>query len=215
MKNKLSSRLYIASTFISTSPILDVGSDHGQLAIYLSNKGYTVYASENKKGPFNFLKESIFLSNSDVTCLFIDGIKDMPRTIKSVVILGMGGDTIYNILNEGKKTLSNVEEIIIEPQSSFSKPITFLNQNNFKNMDGKMIFERKYYPILKFIHGKEDHTLNELELNYGSFIVKNKDELLIKKIKLELNKLRSLSSSGVKKEEEILKLEKYLSILEN
>lgn len=215
MKTKLSNRLFTASSYISSSPIIDVGSDHGQLAIYLSSKGYKVYASENKIGPFNILKESILNSNSSVNCIFLDGIKDMPSEIKSVVILGMGGDTIYKILNEGKSKLSSIDEIIIEPQSSFIKPISFLYENNFKNVDGKFIFERKYYPILKFLHGIEDHQLNDLELNYGSFIVNNKDELLIKKLKSELNKLNSLTNSGVKKIEEITKLEKYLSILEN
>lgn len=215
MKTKLSNRLYIASTYVSSSPIIDVGSDHGQLAIYLDSKGYKVYASENKIGPFNILKESILKSNSLVNCIFLDGIKDMPNDIKSVVILGMGGETIYKILNEGRKKLSSIDEIIIEPQSSFIKPISFLYENNFKNIDGKIIYERKYYPILKFIHGKEDHQLNDLELNYGSFIVNNKDELLIKKLKNELIKLNSLIISGVKKDEDRLKLEDYLSILEN
>lgn len=191
----LTSRLQAAFDMVSISPCLDVGSDHGFLAIDLADKFLKVYASENKIGPYKRLVTNLKIYDNKVTPLFIDGIKDMPLEIKSVIILGMGGDTILKILEEGKNRLNQLDEIIIEPQSAFTKPIRYLYDNNFKNVDSKMIFEKHYYPLLKYQKGEEiiDKSLFDISMMFGSNFLSKKDESFCFYIQKELETLSNLS----------------------
>ena len=62
----LSKRLEYISSFVdNNSYIADIGSDHGYLPYYLLEKNIAkkIYASDNKKGPFNNLKTTFFNFN--------------------------------------------------------------------------------------------------------------------------------------------------------
>ena len=190
----LSNRLEVASSLVDTSPCIDVGSDHGLLALFLENKGYKVYASENKIGPYNRLVNNLKENFSSITPLFIDGILKMPDDIKCIIILGMGGDTIYKILSEGRNRLNQIESIIIEPQSNFKMPISFLYENGFKNIDSKLIYEKHYYPILKYVKGQDkiDDKFKYIALNYGFDLVRKRDSQLRVYLEIELEKLNNI-----------------------
>ena len=99
---KLSKRLKIIHDMISNSVVADIGSDHGKLMIALveSGKVQKGYAIENKEGPFERLRNNLirYHVNDKITPLFSDGIKDITRDVATIVIAGMGGSSIVNIL---------------------------------------------------------------------------------------------------------------------
>lgn len=205
----LSTRLISAINLIEKSPILDVGADHGKLSIALALKGFKVYASENKTGPYQILLDNLKqYSHLDIQTCLMDGIKDMPDGIKSVCIIGMGGNTIYKILDEGKNRLDVIEEIIIEPQSSFSLPISYLLDNNFINIGGKMIYERHYYPLLKFVKGKKDRSYTAVEKEFGPILFTKKDPLFLKYLEKEKEKFDRFSL--INQNEDFLKRKKIV-----
>src|SRR5690554_2779581 len=97
----LSPRLAAIAAFISSDDIVaDIGSDHGKLPLYLNELGHTyVYASENKSGPYNRLKKEIGTPlNGQIEVALKDGLNDLPPHINTVVIAGMGGELIGEIL---------------------------------------------------------------------------------------------------------------------
>lgn len=112
----------------------------------------------------------------NITCHLSNGLTYLPREYDCCCILGMGGSTIFDILNEKKESLSQFETIIIEPQSMPSKPISFLLNNGFYNDAGQYVYEKRYYPLLRFKKGYV--KTNELEEEFGPYPVKQKDDHL-------------------------------------
>ncbi len=153
-----------------------MGADRGTFSLALANAGFQVYAVENKKGPFENLRQNISQSQFEITCLFSNGIDILPKEVDTCCILGMGGNTIYDILSKDGEKLSQLSTILIEPQSNASLPISFLLSHGFRNDEGKYVYEKRYYPLLRFVKGEE--TNSDLEIKYGPSPVRKKDPLL-------------------------------------
>ncbi len=190
---------------------MDVGADHGQLSLYLSEKGHRVLAIENKKGPFEILSHATKMEKN-IKVSLSDGISAYEEGIDCCVILGMGGTTIYEILSSHKEIVMKFKTIIIEPQSSFSLPIHFLYENGFYNDAGLYVYEKRYYPLMRFVKGKA--SLSPLEEKYGPYMVKNKDPLLLSMIDHELSLLLPhLQKGNIQEKYDMLTKEKEMILL--
>ena len=150
---KLSERLQIIHDMVPKSVVADIGSDHGKLMVALvESKTITKgYAVENKEGPFERLRNNLirYHVSDKITPLFSDGIKDITRDVSTIVIAGMGGQTIVNIL-KAKLILRNSLEST--QSSSMRIPLCHLLekkyakwvlQSQMKKSLKKMIFSTK------------------------------------------------------------------------
>ena len=95
-KMKISKRLLAIAKMVPTNlPCADIGSDHGLLVKYLLDNQIVPfsYASDNKIGPYNRLKENLasYISSNKVKVDLIDGIKNLPENCLTLIIAGMGG----------------------------------------------------------------------------------------------------------------------------
>ena len=84
----------------------------------------------------------------------------------------MGGNTIIDILCDGKSLLSHVKKIIVSPNSDIYKFRKFVNRINFR-IDYEEVVEDngKFYPIIVLKKGNQ--KLNESQLLFGYNVVKN------------------------------------------
>ncbi len=168
-------------------------------------------AIENKKGPFEILSHATKMEKN-IKVSLSDGISAYEEGIDCCVILGMGGTTIYEILSSHKKIVMKFKTIIIEPQSSFSLPIHFLYENGFYNDAGLYVYEKRYYPLMRFVKGKA--SLSSLEEKYGPYMVKNKDPLLLSMIDHELSLLLPhLQKGNIQEKYDMLTKEKEMILL--
>ena len=118
--NKLSKRLEVVASFVNdNSKVIDIGCDHGLLSIYLVNKykNVKVIASDINENALssaitNIKKEK--LENRIETRLGsgLDVVK--ADEIDTIVIAGMGANTIVGILKYSTSKLSDVNNIIIQ-----------------------------------------------------------------------------------------------------
>lgn len=187
---------------------MDIGADHGLFSLAAEKKVKKVYAGENKKGPYERL--ALRVKGSTVTPLFSDGIDVLPKDVNTLVILGMGGGTIFEILSKHPERLSQIHTLIIEPQSEVEAPVSYLYKMGFENVDGCYVLEKRYYPILKFIRHKT--SLPSLrQLRYGPYPYQKKDPLLVASLKKELSRYQSLEESAKEsKKEQIRELEECI-----
>lgn len=187
----LSVRLsYIASFINSNMVIADIGSDHGFLPYYLlENKIiYKAYACDNKKGPFNNLKNTFKDCFKDQIELSLsDGLTNLPSYVNTIIMTGMGGDLIVKLLNRDKKYLSNIKYLILSPHSHIDNVRGFMMKIGYKLIDEGIVFDDKYYHILKYEIGNE--YLSEKELYFGPILLKNKNELFKMFYNQKLNEL--------------------------
>ena len=162
----------------------DVGSDHGKLIISLveNNKILFGYGGENKKGPFARLEEEIKKSsNKDkLKPLFNDGINDLPEDVNILLLCGMGGYLINDILNKNKQHLSHVEHIIVDAHNAIYEVRDNITSLGFRIANEEIVYEKKvYYEIIHFVKGKDD--LNENDKCFGPILRANKSKTFINK----------------------------------
>lgn len=181
MSNDLSKRLNDAYRMLPKDQIImDIGADRGLLAKELARNNVKVYASENKKGPYQALLDNTVLEREQygLECIFTDGIDILPSCVTTLSLMGMGGGTIYDILSRHEEKLSQIQYLLIEPQSDFTLPLKYLLDRNYHVIDGHYVFEKRYYPML--LLKKEDNTMdyNEVELPFGIIPLRSKDPVL-------------------------------------
>ena len=176
----------------------DIGADHGYLIISLLNRGIIKkgYACENKKGPFNRLKENVQSLNllGKIQCDLSDGIRTLPSDINCVIIAGMGGDTVNKIIENSLDKLENIDYFIISSHSKMDEVRKMLVSKSFSVENEKTCFDMsQYYEVSLFKKGSNSYS--ELELKYGPILIKNKESNLIikteEKIKNNLNLMQN------------------------
>lgn len=206
MIDTLTPRLKIALSYVPTDTvIMDVGADLGLLSIALARHGHKVYASENKKGPYNALQKNISEWNKDnLFCVFADGIDVLPQDVNCLTILGMGGKTIYSILSRHSERLKQIEYILIEPQSENNLPISFLLNSGYENIQGCYILETRYYPILLFKRTLNKREYSVPEMYFGPYPLKNKDQCLKEYLLKEYERFQMLSEVAQKQNAEYI-----------
>ena len=99
---------------------------------------------------------------------------DLDSKIDTVVISGMGGKTIVDIIQRGKDKLNNIKKIILSPNNDYylvRKKVTSLGYKIYKE---EVVFDKnKFYPAMVFIPGKTNYK--DKELFYGVNLVENND----------------------------------------
>ncbi len=203
---KLDNRLLtIASLVDNCNTLIDVGTDHGYLPIYLiqNNIVKKVIASDVAINPLNKALDNIIKYHLEgrIEAKLANGLINQGYA-DFVVIAGMGGNLIIDILNN--KSLDYPYYIL---QANINVPLLrkYLMENEYKIIDEKISFcNKKFYEIIKAIKGHQE--LNEMEIENGPINLKNKDPLFIKKLKNEINKYESILTNFQGNQEEELKI---------
>lgn len=165
---KLSQRLFtLASCVKQGANVADIGADHGLLSIYLVKQGIAkkVFAVENKIGPFNSLKKNTN-DYPQITCSLSDGISGIPPEIDTVVIAGMGGILISDILKKNKDKLEHVNNIIIDAHRDVEIVRKTLNDLGYELVKEVLVQEEHFYHIISAQKGLSKLTDIEYEFGY-------------------------------------------------
>jgi len=189
----LSKRLQAIYDMVPYSVTADIGSDHGKLMIALFNDGRIPkgYAVENKKGPYNRLTEALKEAHieEDVVPLFSDGITDLPISVSTVVLAGMGGETILKILNDHPEKLKLVQTIIVDAHTSVPKLRKEISEMGFVIADEQIVEEDHiYYEIIKFIRSDVAYY-SENDLEFGPILRKEQSCLFKAKYEARLQEI--------------------------
>lgn len=219
---KISNRLqHIASFIDDGSYLIDVGCDHALLDIYLvqNKKNIKAIASDINPNPLQMAQKNIIahhLENAIMVKLGY-GLETMPQDVDTIVIAGMGGLTIVDILNKGLNQLTNIKNIIVSPHNDWCQVRTFIVKLGYQVTAETIIYEkRKPYLVIKFTKGQAQYTAEELE--YGPLLLKNKDINFYQYYSDVYNKKRALLEKVSNYQtrqtliEEIKRLEKILKV---
>ena len=174
----LSKRLQTIYDMVPVSVVADVGADHGKLIISLVKNNIATYgyAIENKKGPFERLVSAINESglSSRIKPLFSDGIRDLPEIVSTVVIAGMGGQTVVNILKAHIENLINVKTIIVDAHNAVPFLREEISKLGFAIADEKIIEEDGiYYEIIKFVKAGVAFY-SDMDIEFGPILRQHK-----------------------------------------
>ena len=211
---KISKRIQKIIEYIDINDkVADIGCDHGYLCLGCIEKGITfVQNIDNKIGPLNTAKFNLQdYNNGNIIFTLCDGLSQLDERVDTVVISGMGGDLITQIINNDFDKAKNLKKIIIVAHSK----VVFLRENltkYFEIIDEDLIEDNdKIYEIIVF-NPKCQKDYSEEELLFGPILKNKKSELFIKKLNKRLQEVNKILESS---NAELLKLKTEKMLIEN
>ncbi len=173
----------IAEKVPQGSKVADIGTDHGFIPVYLVKNGVApkVIASDISRNSLEktkmLVKEQGFSDSIEVR--LGSGLKVLKGgEVDTVIIAGMGGNLIKNILEESPDILKDISRLILQPMSSQSKLRHWLIQNDFTIKDEELVLDNgRIYEIMLVEHGKQEQW-NDIELEISPRLIEKKHRLL-------------------------------------
>ncbi|MBE6081340.1 MAG: SAM-dependent methyltransferase [Tissierellaceae bacterium] len=225
---KLSPRLTTILNFVPHNSIVgDIGTDHGYIPVYLiyNRISKKVIATDISKDSLDKAKDYSKKCGleKDIETRVGDGLEILkPFEVDTLIIAGMGGLLINEILDKGKKITDSVINFIFQPMGASDELRKYLINNNFKIIDERLAREGdKYYEIIFAQRGKS-YIGKDIYYEIGEKLFINKDPLLkefiIKKIEEDEKIIRYLnlgSSEKSREREKFLqnKIEDYKEVI--
>ena len=207
----LSTRLQTIHDMLPKGVIADIGSDHGKLMIALFKSGKLIkgYAIENKKGPYQRLVKALEEAEliDKIIPIFSDGIEDLPPEVKHIVLAGMGGDLIIDILKKHPEKLKLISTIVVDAHGAVAKVREEISQMGYAIAEEKMIKEDdKYYEIIKFIKA-DIASYSDQDLEFGPILRTEKSVTFKEKYEHRIEEINNLLSKDLPSSriEELLK----------
>lgn len=161
--------------------VADVGTDHGYIPVYLAQKGTAqrIIASDINEGPLMRARLSAeeYGVEDRIEFHLTDGLTGISGA-DTVLIAGMGGDTITGILKEAPWVKDGVS-LVLQPQSKLPELMEWLRGEGFSVCDGRLVFDagKMYIVLLVRWVGGELPALTPAE-SYGvGPCLKNRDKL--------------------------------------
>ena len=152
---KLTPRLQAIADSINEYEVLaDIGTDHAFLPIYLMQNGKIkkAIAADINKGPIDIAQERIkkYKYEDMIETRQGDGLTVIkPYEADAIVIAGMGGILISEIIEQSKPVAIAAKVLVMQPMQDSGKLRRYLFQNGFEIFDEELAKEdRKIYEII-------------------------------------------------------------------
>ena len=173
----------------------DIGTDHGYIPIELVHSGITLQgiASDINKGPLLRAQENIQKHNLEslIETRLGSGLSTLsPGDAEVIIIAGMGGILISEILKASKEVVNSAKLLILQPMTAVTELRQYLVENNFKIESEHLVAEEEklYNIIMASPDGSCHYTLTELYL--GKNLDKTSPDLFPRYREAVLKKLR-------------------------
>ena len=221
---ELSPRLLkIASLIKSVHCLADVGTDHGYIPLYLfeNKKINRAIAMDINPMPLKRARDNITAAGFADKCEFrlSNGLEKLNKgEADFVVIAGMGGLLMRDIIERGTNVLTNKTKLILQPMIAAPELRLFLFENGF-NIENEYLVreENKFYNIICAAAGESE--FNDTDIYIGRNADKNSPEVFCDYIKYKhrvcTNIIEGINKSKNPDAEDLKKYQKQLKIFEN
>lgn len=170
----------------------DIGCDHAFVSIYLveQHRAKRVIASDVRRGPIAIAKRNIEAMNlsDQIEIRMGDGLDTIvPGEVNAVVLAGMGGMLMIDILERGEEVVTRCDQLMLQPQSDIEKVRRYLAEKGYHLADEQMLIDAgKYYNLLDVrVHEmvqKDEYDCSKLADDwcymYGGSLLRKKDPVL-------------------------------------
>ena len=188
---KISERLIqVAELVPKGSRLIDVGTDHGYVPIWLLQNGRipSAIAMDVNKGPLMRAEENRDRYGfTDVMELRLsNGLEKVkPGEGDAVLIAGMGGPLMIRIIEEGRENAGGVSSWVLQPQSEIPSVRRYLIEHGFRIVQEIMLKdEGKYYMAMCAVPG-ESEPWKDIEYLFGKYLLEQQHPVLAEFIEQE------------------------------
>jgi tRNA (adenine22-N1)-methyltransferase len=195
--SNLSNRLKSIADMVRFPSLVDIGSDHAYLPIYLlkAERIKKALAVDIAVGPLErgrLNAESAGFSEM-IRFELADGLKNLDVAgFESLVIAGMGGENIMAILQNDMRAAKGFKQLILSPQRDAPALRRFLHNHGFSIVNEAMVQESgKFYNIIDCKPG-EQPCYDEKGYTFGQILIDRACPTLALYIEAELTKFQDL-----------------------
>lgn len=202
---QLSIRLQALADYVPrNSRVIDVGTDHAHIPIYLMKNHIAVscVATDINAGP---LKKALHNMKAhgitDIKLIQTNGLQGIDENSGDVIMIsGMGGYLITEILQASKALAKKAKRLILQPQQDADVLRQYLVENEFCIKEENFVKdEEKYYTIMCVEQGKASYQ-KAYEYKYGKYLIEHPNECFKEWLKQKESKLKSIYLSLEDKE---------------
>ena len=154
--------------------VIDVGTDHGIIPVYLASHGYSgnILASDINAGPLSAGIQNAREAGVEEKIRFIlcNGLEKCPPSeVDTILIAGMGGDTMAGILDRAEWVADREYLLILQPMTKAEVLRYWLVSNGFEILSEELCEgSGRVYQIITSRFGKSTR-LSDAELFTGKF----------------------------------------------
>ncbi|WP_421557982.1 tRNA (adenine(22)-N(1))-methyltransferase [Pseudomonas canadensis] len=141
----------VAANVPKGARLADIGSDHGYLPVALMRRGLIMaaVAGEVATTPFHAAQRTVRDNGLErqISVRLADGLAVMKPDdgITAISVCGMGGETVRDILESGKRHLSGQERLILQPNGGEQPLRQWLMDNGYSILREELLRENRFY----------------------------------------------------------------------
>ena len=205
---KLTNRLKAVAKFAEDGKcVADIGTDHAYIPVYLAKKGSArrIVASDIVEGPLSRARASAkeYGVEEKIEFILADGLCGMQDCFDTIIIAGMGGDTIISILKAAPWTKENVK-LVLQPQSKIERLSKWLYHSGYHIEDASLAADAgKLYMVMSVRGGQGTVPVCEAEHFVNRKLFEKQDPLLEHYLNV-LERKFSRAAEGIKESGESL-----------
>ncbi len=175
--------LKIARLLPKSRVIADIGTDHAYIPVWAVSNGVSEFAiaSDINKGPLDRAAQNVsaFGLSDKISLRLGAGLSTVSVSeADTIVVAGMGGILISNILENAKSTVLSVKTLILQPMTAAKELREYLLENDFCIKEEHLVAEdEKIYNIFVVAIGTPPRKYSERELVLGKDLDKTSPEL--------------------------------------
>lgn len=178
--------------------VMDVGTDHGYIPIELASSGFTgnIIASDINPLPLGIARRNAEKAGVSDSISFVlkDGIDpELLQLVDTVIIAGMGGDTICHILDLAYEHISGDHTFLLQPMSKPEVLRYWLVNNGFSIKSEALVYDNeRLYSVLTVRFTGTNSFLSDMELFTGSVKLIENSEYYNDQMKTYLRKFERI-----------------------
>ena len=152
--------------------LADVGTDHGYLPVYLLQRRRirgAVAADIGAEPLAHARRTAEAYGVTGIDFRLCDGLRDIaPDEVDTVVIAGMGGETIIAILEGAAWTKDGAHTLLLQPMTKAADLRYWLAVNGYGFTEERLVWDKNYlYPVLRVTGGGTPQALTERQALTG------------------------------------------------
>lgn len=195
----LGARLEACAAFVREGSVLaDIGTDHAYLPIWLTLKGkiQRAYASDINEEPIQSAIGNIekYHLSDKIFTFTADGLTKIPHMeVDDIVIAGMGGDNIAEILHAADWVKNPRYRLVLQPMSRAERLREYLYRNSFDIITEKAMCEaNRIYTVICAEYSEKPLHFDEFHFYVGR--LGNDNEYSIKLIEKQAAILQDIAN---------------------
>ena len=186
----------VAAFVAPGSRVADVGTDHGYLPVWLIQNRICseVIAADIRPGPLSSARRTALGWELQEKIRFVlsDGLEAIePSLVDTVVMAGMGGETIVDILARAPWTLRQSTHLVLQPQSKLDILADWLYGTGYAVLDACLVKDAgRIYLVLSAQAGAGFAQCTNAQMQINRILMEKRDPLLPSYLDLEMHRLQ-------------------------